>query len=291
MSNTRTSPAPTKPFGVRRPRQAVRPGRPNGDLRKDHQHEAELKLILSSNLHDWNVSENFIAEKNLGHDPWSSVTPSPPPARCARRKTGRECTFCAQKFMAGAEAYGGLGNTWALTLAIPRTILPGNWLAVAQGYRLSFSPPSASPPPASTAYTGWVLPTSSNRLATGSITPRKAVNNAPAPSPHLNSVRRLACNCCLQYPLGVRPRQRPRPREPARRPAGCRSRRSLIYRDHCLKCHKADAMGDGHKRPPLRSERIRTATDGDIEWFLRQGDLGHGMPSWSSLPRHSAGSS
>jgi mono/diheme cytochrome c family protein len=58
----------------------------------------------------------------------------------------------------------------------------------------------------------------------------------------------------------------------------------LIYRDHCLKCHKADAMGDGHKRPPLRSERIRTATDGDIEWFLRQGDLGHGMPSWSSLP-------
>jgi mono/diheme cytochrome c family protein len=59
---------------------------------------------------------------------------------------------------------------------------------------------------------------------------------------------------------------------------------ALVYRDHCLQCHKADAMGDGHKRPPLRSERIRTATDGDIEWFLRQGDLGHGMPSWSSLP-------
>ena len=59
---------------------------------------------------------------------------------------------------------------------------------------------------------------------------------------------------------------------------------ALIYRDHCLQCHKADAMGDGRKKPPLRSERIRTATDGDIEWFLRQGDLGHGMPSWSSLP-------
>jgi hypothetical protein len=25
-------------------------------------------------------------------------------------------------------------------------------------------------------------------------------------------------------------------------------------------------------------------TDGDIEWFLRQDDLAHGMPSWSSLP-------
>jgi len=58
----------------------------------------------------------------------------------------------------------------------------------------------------------------------------------------------------------------------------------LVYSDHCLQCHKANAMGDGRKRPSLRSERIRTATDGDIEWFLRQGDLGHGMPSWSSLP-------
>ena len=43
-------------------------------------------------------------------------------------------------------------------------------------------------------------------------------------------------------------------------------------------------MGDGRKRPSLRSDRIRTASDGDIEWFLRQGDMAHGMPSWSSLP-------
>jgi mono/diheme cytochrome c family protein len=57
-----------------------------------------------------------------------------------------------------------------------------------------------------------------------------------------------------------------------------------VYGEHCLQCHKADAMGDGHKRPALRSERMRTASDGDIEWFLREGDLGHGMPSWSSLP-------
>jgi hypothetical protein len=27
-------------------------------------------------------------------------------------------------------------------------------------------------------------------------------------------------------------------------------------------------------------------SDGDIEWFLRQGDIGQGMPSWSSLPQH-----
>ncbi len=59
---------------------------------------------------------------------------------------------------------------------------------------------------------------------------------------------------------------------------------ALVYRDHCAQCHRADAMGDGHKKPSLRSEHIRSATDGDLEWFLRQGDLAHGMPSWSSLP-------
>ena len=44
-------------------------------------------------------------------------------------------------------------------------------------------------------------------------------------------------------------------------------------------------MGDGHKKPSLRTDRIKSATDGDLEWFLRQGDLGKGMPSWSSLPQ------
>jgi mono/diheme cytochrome c family protein len=60
---------------------------------------------------------------------------------------------------------------------------------------------------------------------------------------------------------------------------------ALVYREHCQQCHKADAMGDGHKRPALRSGRIRNASDGDIEWFLRQGDLRRGMPTWSSLPQ------
>ena len=60
---------------------------------------------------------------------------------------------------------------------------------------------------------------------------------------------------------------------------------ALIYKEHCEQCHKSDAMGDGRKRPTLRTDRIKTATDGDLEWFLRQGDIGHGMPSWSSLPQ------
>lgn len=59
----------------------------------------------------------------------------------------------------------------------------------------------------------------------------------------------------------------------------------LIYQEHCLDCHKAGARGDGRKRPSLLTPQVRMATDGDVEWFLRQGDLGHGMPSWSSLPQ------
>jgi mono/diheme cytochrome c family protein len=66
--------------------------------------------------------------------------------------------------------------------------------------------------------------------------------------------------------------------------ADARAAGAAVYRDHCQQCHKANAEGDGRKRPALRSDRIRSASDGDIEWFLRQGDIGHGMPSWSSLP-------
>jgi mono/diheme cytochrome c family protein len=56
-----------------------------------------------------------------------------------------------------------------------------------------------------------------------------------------------------------------------------------LYKDHCAQCHQANAQGDGKKKPSLRTEEVRSATDGDLEWFLRQGDLRHGMPSWSSL--------
>lgn len=57
-----------------------------------------------------------------------------------------------------------------------------------------------------------------------------------------------------------------------------------LYRDHCAQCHKANAGGDEH-HPSLRSERVESASDGDLEWFLRQGDLAHGMPSWAALPQ------
>lgn len=111
----------------------------NGEARKEHQHEGELKLILSSNFKDWNISENFISEKNLGHEPWEFGY-----ALGAARplsSAGGSCAFCLRRFIAGAEAYGGLGNTDSLTLHdTSHYIAPTVGWESPRGLRLSFSP-------------------------------------------------------------------------------------------------------------------------------------------------------
>jgi len=89
---------------------------PNGEARREHQHEAELKLILSSNLKAWNISENFISEKNLGHEPWEFGYALGAARPLRTLGSGKPCVFCLEKFTAGAEAYGGLGDTDSLTL-------------------------------------------------------------------------------------------------------------------------------------------------------------------------------
>jgi hypothetical protein len=114
---------------------------PNGDLRRDHQHEAELKLILSSNVKDWNISENFISEKDMSHSPWEFgyAVGAARPLRGAA--SSRECTVCAEKFIAGAEAYGGLGDTFALTMrSTSHYLAPLIGWQLPKGFRLSFSP-------------------------------------------------------------------------------------------------------------------------------------------------------
>lgn len=56
-----------------------------------------------------------------------------------------------------------------------------------------------------------------------------------------------------------------------------------MFDDHCAKCHGEDALGHG-KRPSLRSDRVQHATDGEIFWLLRNGNLPKGMPTWAALP-------
>src|SRR5262249_6939415 len=80
----------------------------NAVTRSEKKREVELKLILGSNFKGWNLSENLIFEKNLANEPWEfgyAVGASRPLKLAASAK---KCTFCAQRFTAGFEMYGGL---------------------------------------------------------------------------------------------------------------------------------------------------------------------------------------
>ena len=56
-----------------------------------------------------------------------------------------------------------------------------------------------------------------------------------------------------------------------------------LFADHCARCHGANLEGANGK-PSLRTDVVQGATDGELFWLLRNGDLRHGMPSWSGLP-------
>jgi cytochrome c oxidase cbb3-type subunit 2 len=56
-----------------------------------------------------------------------------------------------------------------------------------------------------------------------------------------------------------------------------------LFRENCAKCHGEEAEGKG-KRPSLKSERIKHATDGEIAWLLKNGNSFKGMPIWGGLP-------
>jgi hypothetical protein len=90
---------------------------PNSELRQSHQHELEGKLILSSDFKGWNISENFIAERNLGHDPYEFGYAAAASRPLALAASAQPCNFCPENFLVGAEFYGGLGTTWNATLS------------------------------------------------------------------------------------------------------------------------------------------------------------------------------
>jgi len=84
---------------------------PNGIARMDKERELELKLILGSNVRGWDISENFITEKDFSDSFWEfgyAVGVSRPLQLAAN---AHECVFCREKFQLGAEMYGGLGTT------------------------------------------------------------------------------------------------------------------------------------------------------------------------------------
>jgi hypothetical protein len=84
--------------------------------RSEKEREAELRLILSSNVKGWNISENMIAEKNLAAEPWEfgyAIAASRPLSLMA---SPNPCRFCRENFSLGAELYGGLGDRYSFGL-------------------------------------------------------------------------------------------------------------------------------------------------------------------------------
>ena len=114
----------------------------NSQARSEIKKSLELKLILSSNTRGWNISENFIAEKDLNEpEPWEfgyALAVSRPLALAARAK---HCVFCPENFSAGAELYGGLGTTDGFGLqATSHYLAPTVGFNIPNGPNVSFSP-------------------------------------------------------------------------------------------------------------------------------------------------------
>jgi hypothetical protein len=85
---------------------------PISELRNELAHELEGKLILSSAVRGWNMSENLIFEKNLSAEEGVELGYSVGVSRAlGGLASGTTCYFCRENFVVGAEAYGGLGST------------------------------------------------------------------------------------------------------------------------------------------------------------------------------------
>ena len=85
---------------------------PNSELRRTSAHELETKLILGSNIGDWNVSENFIVEKNVSASEGVEFGYAFGVAHAlGTLASATKCHLCRENFTAGLELYGGLGST------------------------------------------------------------------------------------------------------------------------------------------------------------------------------------
>jgi hypothetical protein len=84
----------------------------NGESRKEHDHELEMKLLLSSTFKGWNIAVNPIVTKNLSpSEPWEFAYAVGASRPLALKAKPNHCNFCPENFIAGIEMYGGLGDT------------------------------------------------------------------------------------------------------------------------------------------------------------------------------------
>lgn len=90
---------------------------PNSQTRREIEREIETRLILSSDVKGWNISENFIAEKNMvAPVPWEFGYAFGANRPLALAASPRDCNFCRENFRTGFELFGGLGDRHNFTL-------------------------------------------------------------------------------------------------------------------------------------------------------------------------------
>jgi hypothetical protein len=114
----------------------------NAQAGSETEREMELKLILSSNFRGWNVSENFIAEKDLNEpEPWEFGYALGAAHPLALAASSRPCVFCRENFTTGAELYGGLGDLEGFGLKSTSQYLgPTVGFDIPHGPTVTFSP-------------------------------------------------------------------------------------------------------------------------------------------------------
>jgi hypothetical protein len=88
----------------------------NANLRQEHDHEMEFKLLLSSSVKGWNFVENTLAVKNLSNEPWEFGYALGASRPLSLKGSSKACDFCAQNIILGAELYGGLGDRYSFGL-------------------------------------------------------------------------------------------------------------------------------------------------------------------------------
>jgi glucose/arabinose dehydrogenase len=57
----------------------------------------------------------------------------------------------------------------------------------------------------------------------------------------------------------------------------------IVFTRVCAKCHGPSGAGSGNV-PSLQDGSVQSAPDGAIFWYITNGDLDNGMPSWASIP-------
>ncbi len=115
---------------------------PNSETRSETEREIETKLILSSDVKGWNISENFIGEKRINAaEPWEFGYAFGANRPLALAASPHDCNFCRENLRAGMEIFGGLGDRHDFTLrGTSHYVAPAISWTMRNGTTLSFSP-------------------------------------------------------------------------------------------------------------------------------------------------------